>query len=231
MDRVEEKLEAWKGSLLQSLPVGGLNARNPLAYKWKATLRAWTLREVVFWRLHDLLTQSFELYQHEKLLGARILLRSGFETLATLIVLNQLMRSVIDGSLDFHQFSAKTSVLLLGSRDGSTPHASINIATILDKCDKRYPGIAKLYGVLSESAHPNYEGMVEGYSKVDHDERETRFSNRWAQMYGAYHIGSMELCMVTFEHEYDDVWPDLMSKLEVWLEANDGMLEATRHNL
>ncbi|MBA9031083.1 hypothetical protein [Rhizobium leguminosarum] len=188
------------------------------------------LREAVFWRLHDLMTQSYALHQHRQGLGASILLRSGFESLATPIYLNQIMQQVLDGKLSFHAFGKKTSVLLLGSRDGSTEHQSINIMTILQKCDKPYPGIEKLYAIMSESAHPNYEGMVAGYSKIYHDDYETHFSNRWMELYGDRHLGSMELCMSTFHHEYNDVWPTLMEKLESWIEANDAELESTKND-
>lgn len=228
MNTVEQYLASWKDSLLSRITVGGLWSRNPVACKWKATLRVLMLREVVSWRLHDLMTQSYALHQQGHGLGARILLRSGLETLATLIYLNQLMLQVLDGKLSFHAFSDKTVKLQLGSRDGSTKHQSVNIMTVLEKCDKRYPGIAQLYGVLSESAHPNYEGMVEGYSKIDHSEFETHFSNRWMELYGDRHLGSMKLCMSTFHHEYNDVWPALMEKLESWIEANDTDLEATK---
>ena len=102
--------------------------------------------------------------------------------------------------------------------------------TILEKCDKRYPGLAKLYAILSESAHPNYEGMITGYSKVDHDEYETHFSNRWMELYGDKHLGSVDVCMMTFHHEYNDVWTDLMEKLEGWIEDNDAPLEATKND-
>jgi hypothetical protein len=224
---VEQNLTNWRGALMSSIPVGGLLSRNAVAYKWKASFRVWMLRESVFWRLHDLMTQSYALHQQGHGLGARILLRSGFESLATLIYLNQLVQQLLDRKIDFHAFGEKTSVLLLGSRDGSTKHQSINIVTILQKCDQRYPGIEKLYAKLSESAHPNYEGMVAGYSKIAHDEYETHFSNRWMELYGERHLGSMELCMSTFHHEYDSVWPALMEKLEDWIEANDAELEAT----
>ena len=227
MNTVERNIANWKESLLSSIPVGGLLSRNPVAYKWKVAFRVWMLREAVFWRLHDLMTQSYALHQQGHGLGARILLRSGFESLATLIYLNQLMQLVLDGKLDFHAFGEKTSVLLLGSRDGSTEHQSINIVTILQKCAKRYPGVEKLYATLSESAHPNYEGIVVGYSRIDHSEYETHFSNRWMELYGNRHLRSMELCMTTFHHEYNDVWPTLMVKLEGWIEANDAQLEAT----
>lgn len=230
MNSVEQNLANWRDSLFPSIPIGGLLSRNEIAYKWKATFRVWMLREAVFWRLNDLMTQSYALYQKEHVLGARIVLRSGFESLATLIYLNQNMQRVLDGKLGFHAFGEKTSILLLGARNNDEMPRSLNIVTILEKCDKRYPGLIALYANLSESAHPSYEGLCRGYSKIDHDEYETHFSNRWMELYGEKHLGSMELCMMTFHHEYDEVWPKLIEGLEGWIEANDAELEATKND-
>lgn len=229
MSAVEQNLAHWKQSLFLSIPAGGLLSRNPIAYKWKALHRVWMLREAVFWRLHDLMTQSYALYQEGHCLGARILLRSGFESLATLIYLNQHMQQVLDGKLNFHMFGEKTATLLLGSRNNKDGPHSLNIITVLEKCDRRYPGLMKLYADLSESAHPSFEGLCMGYSKIDQDEYATNFSNRWMELYGDTHLGSMELCMGTFQHEYDDVWPARMDELEGWIEANDAALEATKN--
>jgi len=228
MNSVEQALANWKNSLCPKIEVGSLYARNPTAHKWKALFRSLVLREVVFWRLHDLLTQSYALHQQEYALGARILLRSGFETLATLIHLNQLTASVLDRTLGFHAYSEKTSILLLGSRNETTKHKSISIVTVLEKCDRRYEGLMKLYADLSESAHPNFEGTCIGYSTVDHDDHVTAFTNRWAEMYGDTYLQSMQLCMMTFEVEYNEVWPTLFDKLETWIEVNDATLEATK---
>lgn len=230
MNAVEQYLTNWKQSLLPSIPVGGLLSRNAVAYKWKAPFRVWMLREAVFWRLHDLMTQSYALHLQGHGLGARILLRSGFESLATLIYLNQLMQKVLDDKLNFHVFDEKTTTLLLGSRNNEDGPRALNIVTVLEKCDKRYPGLMKFYADLSESAHPSYEGLCTGYSKIDHDEYETNFSNRWMELYGDRHLSSMELCMGTFHHEYNDVWSALMGKLEGWIEANDVELEATKND-
>ncbi len=228
MDTIEQNLANWQASLMASIPVGGLFSRNPIAYKWKAPFRCWVLREAAFWRVTDLLTQSYALHQQGHGLGARILLRSGLETLATLIYLNHNMRSVIDGELGFHEFSRLTTRQVAGSKNVPGGHVAVNVLTMLDKGDKRYPGLRGLYDILSESTHPNFEGMVWGYSKVNHDEYETDFSNRWMALYGERHLNSMEVCMMTFHHEYDDVWTDLMNKLESWIVANDAHLEATK---
>lgn len=228
MESVEQTLARWKNSLPAKVEAGGLYSRNPTAHKWKAPFRGLILRETVFWRLTDLLTQSYALHQQGHALGARILLRSGFETVATLIYLNQLTATVLDGTLNFHTYSEKTSTLLLGSRNETTKHKSINIVTVLEKCDKRYPGLMNLYADLSESAHPNYEGTCIGYSVVDHENYETNFSNRWAELYGGSHLRAMQLCMMTFEAEYNEVWPANFERLEAWVEANDSTLEATK---
>ncbi len=228
MEEVQQNLENWGRSLLGKIPVAGLLTRNPVAYKWKSPFRAWMVRELTFWREHDVMTQSYELHVLERGLGARILLRSGFETLATLTYLNLLMQQVLDGKLNFHKFGEKTAVLLLGARNSDVLPEAVNILTVLEKCDKRYPGLMRLYAALSESAHPNYEGLMNGYSTTDYDEYETTFSNCWMEQHGARHLDGMMLCMETFHYEYNDVWPRLMEQLEKWIEANDADLEATK---
>jgi hypothetical protein len=228
MNEVEQNLANWGGSLLPSIPVGGLLARNAVAYKWKSLFRVWMLRELAFWREHDLMVQAYVLHRQGHALGARILLRSGFETLATLTYLNLLMQQVLDGKLNFHVFGEKTASLLLGSRNNEEMPDAINILTVLGKCDKRYPGLMEMYEDLSESAHPNYEGLMGGYSTTNRDEYETTFSNRWMELHGERHTDAMDLCMGTFHHEYDTVWPNLVEHLEEWVEANDAELEATK---
>lgn len=228
MDAIEHSLAEWKASLCQSIPLAGLLSRNAVAYRWKAPFRCFMLHEVVCWRVHDLMTQSYALHRLGHALGARILLRSGFESLATLVYLNQLTQQVLEGKLSFHVFSARTSALLLGSRNDTTELKSINILTVLEKCDKRYPGLSKLYADLSESAHPSYEGLCKGYSTTKYSEYETTFSNRWAELYGERHFELMERCIEIFYHEYNDVWTDLIEKLEIWIEANNTELEANK---
>lgn len=230
MEKLTRALNIWQSNLCQNIPLGGLFSRNKVAHKWKALLRSITLRECFFWRIQDLLAQAHTLYGASHILGSRILIRSAMETLAVLIHLNQLTEKVISEKLDFHEFSEKTSQLLLGSRDGTTKHDAINIMTILGHCEKRYPGMLEIYATLSESAHPNWEGICYGYSKVDHDNYGTNFSNNWSAMWAERHESLMLLTMSTFDAEYNDVWSDQFGKLEAWIEANDERLEATKNS-
>lgn len=228
MRDVDRSLEAWEQSLCHEVEVGGLFSRNSTAHKWKAPFRSLSLRESISWRTHDLLRQSVVLYDSSHILGARILLRSAVETLAVLVYLNQMTRRVLDGKLDFHDFSDKTSTLLLGSRDSSTPYTSMNIITILKKCDSRYPGIEKMYGKLSESVHPNYEGIALGYSDVDAENHVVRYRNKWMSMYGDSHIEATRFVIEMFYYEYDEEWKEAFEKLEAWIERHDEELEKTK---
>jgi hypothetical protein len=225
---VERALARLKASLLPRFDIGELFARNPTAHKWKATYRSLLLREAVFWRLHDLLEQSFALHAQKRTLGARILLRSAVETLSMLVYLNQLTERVVNGTLNFHNFSDKTATLLLGSRNESTPLTSLNINTILSQCAKRYDFIEKFYADLSECAHPNHEGLIMGYSKPDRENLIENFANRWESLYANSHEHWMRLVIYMFEQEYNIVWEREFIKLEDWLVANDTELEATK---
>lgn len=225
---IDTALKAWRESLFEVLPVAGLIARSQVAHKWKAPFRSFMLREAVCWRLQDLLTQSWFLHQHGHGLGARILLRSSLETLSILIYLNQLMQKVLEGRLEFHEFSNKTTALLTGTRIDDAGVKAVNILTVLEKCDRRYPGIKSMYDDLSESAHPNWEGLCNGYSTINRDEYETVFSNRWMELHGDKHPDLIVLCIRTFYDEYNDVWDQLFTQLEEWIEANDVELEKTK---
>jgi hypothetical protein len=228
-ETVEQALARLKASLLPSFDIGGLFSRNSVAHKWTATFRSLLLREAVFWRLEDLLEQSFALHKMGHALGSLILLRSALETLATLIYLNQLTAGVLDGSLDFHTFTDKTAVLLLGSRNKTTHRSAINIQTVLQKCAKRYDFIEKFYADLSECAHPNHEGLILGYSRPDRENFIENFANHWSSLYSKTHEHKMSVVIMMFEHEYNDVWTEQFSALEGWLVQNDSELEATKN--
>ena len=93
---------------------------------------------------------------------------------------------------------------------------------------QRYPGVVKLYEALSESAHPNYEGTIIGYSDVDRDKDVTTFTNEWEAMYGGRHLEAIDACAVLFHGEYNDEWSDACEQLEQWISTNDEHLEATK---
>ena len=120
------------------------------------------LRECLFWRAYDALLQAQLLHEQRHTLGSRLLLRSALESVAVLAHLNQATRQLLDDEITYDAFDIKTRLLLLGSRDQNTKYESTNVMTILRHVDKNYPGVLAVYGALSESAHPNFEGVCFG---------------------------------------------------------------------
>ena len=143
MDQVDERLSMWRESLCQKVDVGGLISRNSIVHKWKAPFRSLVLRETLLWRFVDLLMQAKLLLDNHHHLGKQILIRSALETVAVLIYLNYKTKEVLLGNYSFHEFSELTSKILLGSKDGSTQLTNVNILTILQKADKKYPKLFK----------------------------------------------------------------------------------------
>lgn len=225
---IEQALQEWQSSLCAEVSVGGLYKRNPVVHKWKVTYRSLVVRELASWRLLDLLRQAFDLEKARHVLGARIILRSAVETLALLIFSNQKMETIVATGKGFHEFSNTTSRLLLGSKNKTTGVEAINILTVLDRCDRRYEGIRRLYDDLSETAHPNWQGICAGYSVHDNNEFETRFENRWSEIHGESQHGIILLLMEIFEHEYNEKWPENFDNFETWIQENDDMLESSK---
>lgn len=217
MDTPVVLLQRWKASLPLEVSLGGALAKNAIAYKWKAPYRSLVLREALFWRTFDALSQAQLLHEHRHTLGSRLLLRSALESVAVLAYLNQTTRQLLDGALVFDAFDRKTSLLLLGSRDKNTRYESVNVMTILKHVDKSYPGVLGVYDKLSESAHPNFEGVCFGYSEVDHERDETTFSIKLYEMWADRHDSLLALIGAVFEHEYNEVWAPQHELLEAWL--------------
>lgn len=229
MENSRDQLERWKQSLCKDVSVGGLISRCPIAHKWKAPYRSIVVREALLWRMHDLGQQTLLLAQHNHILGARILLRSAVETLGILIYLNQKTKAVLAGTLTFFDFEEITKQLLMGSKNGATSFAAVNILTVLSQADKVHPGLEGMHKRLSESAHPNYDGVLYGYSSTDPDNYETSFVNNWLQFFGPEQAPGMAFVFAVFEHEYNDVWHEQLEQLEDWLRVNDAALEAQRN--
>lgn len=232
MKNVEIKtvLMNWKLSLLDEIDLASLYARNKVTHKWKAPYRSLVIRELVFWRLQDILSQSLQLSNMKMIVGARILLRSGIETLSVLIYLNQKMSKVINGSVKFNEFSNITEKLMMGARNKETLPDSINIQTIIENSDRKYSGLKKIYDDLCETAHPNYDGLCSGYSLVDRKKHKTIFKSRWEEIFGEQHIEGIKICIHIFEEEYNKIWHETFENMEKWIEENDKILENEKNS-
>lgn len=227
MEKITQAIEDYRLSLCSEINIISLRNRKPAAHKWKVTYQILATRETVAWRFVDILGQAWFLHTHGKAIGARILLRSAIETIAVLIYQDKLIDDLLNKKINFHEFMEKVIIVMHGSKDKSTDQTAINIVTMLKHCEKRYEGIERVYAWLSESAHPNYEGMRLSYSDTDPKTLITSFSNKTHDLYSEIQLDGTLLSMSMFENEYE-YSEDMFMKLEGWLEENESKLEQYR---
>ena len=228
MDETIDAIKVLQSELTTDLDIGGMFSRNPIAHKWKECYRLWSLRELVSWRFCDLIYQAALLQKDKQSLGAGILLRSAIETIAVLIHSNIQMEKVLNLDISFWDSSRKTIRLLLGSRDDFTEHDAIGVLSIIDKCDKnRDYELREKYDYLSEHAHPNWDGMQKLYSRLDHDNHIEYFEN-CASKHFKSNPALIELLLVFFVTEYNNIWPKNFETFEKWLVKNNERLQTEK---
>ena len=135
------------------------------------------------------------------------------------------MKSVINNKLSFNDFDMITTRMLLGSKKQDKMPDPINVNGLVKNSNQKYTGIKAIYDDLSETAHPNYDGICYGYSKLNKDEYTTEFGIFWKEKFGNQHETAIRLCLEIFENEYYNVWPMQYKQLEKWLEKNDNKLK------
>ncbi len=222
---IEKTLEGFQKSLCKRIDIPGLWARSETAHKWKLTFRLITLREGLSWRLIDLLTQAYKCGQCDMIVGARIIARSAIETVSLLVYMNRRMKSVVENKMSFNDFNDMTSRLLLGAKKYEFMPPPINVMSFIGECNKNYTVIEKIYNDLSETAHPNYDGIHAGYIKLNREEYYADFGIFWEERFGNQHEDAISYCIEIFEEEYNNEWLECFEALEKWLEKNDSKLE------
>lgn len=228
VDNLKDTLAAWREGIVPSVAVGELLSRCPVAHKWKAPYRCLVVREALLRRMIDIGSAIEVLTDSELVLGVRILLRSAVETTALLEFMAQKIDAVVAGKLPWSEFDTYTMRITVGSRDESKPtqHEAINVMTAVQKSNKAYPALLNIFNRLSESAHPNYDGVTYAYSRPLPDVHETQFGNYWQENFGHQQEPGTAYVFGCFSDAYNVHWIRAMVALEQWLRDNDSELEA-----
>lgn len=132
----------------------------------KLPYKACSFREVLIHRVSDLADASIELLVAGNLVPAFVMVRSVVETTAMMYWLHEKSKEFLE-KRDENAFDEFLMKGMLGSKDGTTGHASYNILTAVDRLNKEFDGIRGMYERLCEFTHPNWLGVMGAYSVIE----------------------------------------------------------------
>lgn len=225
------RLDTWERELRRDVSAESLLARCPVAHKWKVTFLIVLSREASLWRMSDLGRALVRLVDSHDALAARIILRSACETAALLAYLNKKIESLIEGRLSFDDFNTVVRKIALGGKNEGDYFQPVNVMTAIQQFSKEHPLIQEIYDRLSEDAHPNASGLLYAYSDTNPELLETTFHRKIASAdaTSSHTATSADLIFLSYEQEYNSVWPARFERLEQWLRENDASLVASEH--
>jgi hypothetical protein len=125
-------------------------------------------RESLLWRSEEIAKSARGALLENRLVSATILVRSLLECAACFHYISEKINTAIQqqSTADLDQTAMK---LLMGSRWKDWEHQSINVQTMIDILERKFPGAHDLYYGLSEISHPNWSGTFGAYSSIDHE--------------------------------------------------------------
>lgn len=187
-----------------------------LGVKQKAPYKAQVIRGALIWRTEETGRSACDLLDRDDLVAGILLTRATLEGAAIVWRLKDLIEnrsSISPGELD-----AKLMNMLMGSRT-DVDFPAQNILGMLDRLDKKFPGMRRGYDTLSEFAHPNFNGVARSFSKIIQNELTTEFSQRSKELHDKERLAGNYLCvaLMAFIAGYNKI-SDLM---EPWLSELD----------
>ena len=189
-----------------------------LTLKSKIPFKALSLKELLFHRITSISTAGMEMYEQNRRVPAYILMRSALETSALCYVLRKKLEAYLNDR-DIEALDNFLMKAISGGRDEKSKLPAINVLTCIDHLNKEYPDFRRMYDVLCEYAHPNYQGTFAAFGSVDS-------KNVWLDL-GAEHsqpppefgLAPFFMALLIFEEHYN-MCASLIAEMNEHFEKN-----------
>jgi hypothetical protein len=135
----------------------------------KLPFKAVSIKRLLYYRLTELCGVAVNLFQKGNFTSAIIITRSALETLAIVFYVYEKIDQVVDSGI-LGDIDETMMRILFGCKNRSLPMEAINVLTAIEHLDRRLGNdkiFRNYYDTLSETAHPNYFGMLGAYGDVD----------------------------------------------------------------
>lgn len=180
-------------------------------------------REALLHRFIDLCEGAIMLTRSRNCVSAIVCARSAQETFAVIAYLSCKLET-LSSEKDLRSLLDTMHRLSIGWKGDEEFPEMINVLTCIDKVSKKLdPEFRKHYDMLSESAHPNYQGVLGTYSQPDHETLEVAIgmSSKSEDRLQSLVLTTIQICSLLFEHVQSE-FEDLMNKaLDMCVELHE----------
>lgn len=141
----------------------------------------WMFKNFVQLSVHrgvDISNEVVSSWKNERLIVTILNLRALLETAAILyeVVIKAKNKTTAKTFDELYKFITDRS---FGSRRDDRYADAVSILTLVDFADRKFKGLRACYDHLSEYCHPNYDGMMGHYARLDNVDNRMDYSNKY----------------------------------------------------
>ena len=190
-------------------------------------------REAVLHRFVDIMEGAATSLGNAQYTPALVNARAAQETVSVLAYINFKLER-FESDKDLEALLDITKRLSIGWKGDAEFPEMINVLTCVDFVNKKLdPNFRRLYDILSESAHPNYSGVLGSYSIANHDTLEVKVGLNKDAKEGLYEnvTSTILICSILFENIQDRYESLLNQALDICIELHEqGKLSGIFHS-
>jgi len=180
-------------------------------------------REALLHRFVDLCEGALTLSKNSNNVAAIVCARSAQETFAVIAYLSFKLET-LEKTKDLRSLLDTMHRLSIGWRGDHEFPEMINVLTCIDQVSKRLDsGFREHYDMLSESAHPNYQGVLGAYSSPNHETKEVCIGvvHKSDERLGTLVKKTIQICVHLFEHIQSEFEGHMNNALDICVELHE----------
>lgn len=180
-------------------------------------------REAVLHRFIDLCEGALTLLKSGNHVAAVVSARAAQESFAVIAYLSFKLEA-FEKDHDLAELLNTMHRLSIGWKGDEEFPEMINVLTCIDKVSKTLdPEFRNIYNILSESAHPNYQGVLGAYSTPNHDTKEVvmGISPKSDERLSNLVVTTIQVCALLFEHIQEEFETRMNIALDICIDLHE----------
>jgi hypothetical protein len=159
LDEARQRVEGIRAHLPSSISAAELGVWS------KAPFLLLCTREALTWRTEELARCACDALARDDVAAGILLTRAVIESTAFIWRLKEILEDRRKYSPD--ELHSELEKMMMGWKDDPDFLKSVNVLTMINHMDRQFPGVRARYDELSETAHPNWNGVFGLFAMID----------------------------------------------------------------